>query len=67
MEKEENQNTTAKNHQEPEKETAKPEENLENETKKKKQLKRLRKTLKSLHQKNFLSKWECQKKKLEKS
>ena len=33
MEKEENQNTTAKNHQEPEKETAKPEENLDNENK----------------------------------
>ena len=31
MEKEENQNTAAKNHQESEKETAKPEENLENE------------------------------------
>jgi len=29
MEKEENQNTTAKDHQEPEKETAKPEENLD--------------------------------------
>ena len=29
MEKEENQNTTAKGHQEPEKETAKPEENLD--------------------------------------
>ena len=29
MEKEENQNTTAKNHQEPEKETANPEENLD--------------------------------------
>ena len=34
MEKEENQNTTAKNHQEPEKETAKPEENLDSENKK---------------------------------
>ena len=34
MEKEENQNTTAKNHQEPKKETAKPEENLDNENKK---------------------------------
>ena len=33
MEKEENQNTAAKNHQEPEKETAKPEENLDNENK----------------------------------
>ena len=33
MEKEENQNTTAKNHQEPEKETAKPEENLDSENK----------------------------------
>ena len=31
MEKEENQNTTAKDHQEPEKETAKLEENLDNE------------------------------------
>ena len=29
MEKEENQNTAAKNHQEPEKETAKPEEDLD--------------------------------------
>ena len=34
MEKEENQNTTAKNHQEPEKEAAKPEENLDSENKK---------------------------------
>ena len=34
MEKEENQNTAAKNHQEPEKGTAKTEENLESETKK---------------------------------
>ena len=34
MEKEENQNTAAKNHQEPEKETAKPEENLDSENKK---------------------------------
>ena len=33
MEKEENQNTAAKNHQEPEKETAKPEENLNIENK----------------------------------
>ena len=33
MEKEENQNTAAKNHQEPEKETAKPEENLNSENK----------------------------------
>jgi molecular chaperone GrpE len=33
MEKEENQNTAAKNHQEPEKERAKPEENLDNEDK----------------------------------
>ena len=33
MEKEENQNTTNKNHQEPEKETATPEENLDSETK----------------------------------
>ena len=33
MEKEENQNTTAKSHQEPEKETAKPEENLDSENK----------------------------------
>ena len=33
MEKEENQNTAAKNHQEPEKETAKPEENLDIENK----------------------------------
>ena len=33
MEKEENQNTTAKNHQEPEKERAKPEENLDSENK----------------------------------
>jgi molecular chaperone GrpE len=33
MEKEENQNTDAENHQEPEKETAKPEENLESENK----------------------------------
>ena len=33
MEKEENQNTTTKNHQEPEKETAKPEENLDSENK----------------------------------
>ena len=31
MEKEENQNTTTKDHQEPEKETAKPEENLDSE------------------------------------
>ena len=31
MEKEENQNTATKNHQEPEKETAKPEENLDTE------------------------------------
>ncbi len=31
MEKEENQNTTAKNHQEPEKETTKPEENFDSE------------------------------------
>jgi hypothetical protein len=35
MEKEENQNTAAKNHQEPEKETAKPEENLDSDNKKK--------------------------------
>ena len=34
MEKEENQNTTAKNHQEPEKETAKTDENLDSENKK---------------------------------
>ena len=34
MEKEENQNTTTKNHQDPEKETAKPEENLESGNKK---------------------------------
>jgi len=34
MEKEENQNTTPKNHQEPEKETVKPEENLDSENKK---------------------------------
>ena len=34
MEKEENQNTAAKNHQEPEKETAKPEENLDSDNKK---------------------------------
>ena len=34
MEKEENQNTTAKNPQEPEKETPKPEENLDSENKK---------------------------------
>ena len=34
MEKEENQNTSAKNHQEPENETARPEENLESESKK---------------------------------
>ena len=33
MEKEENQNTSAKSHQEPEKETAKPEENLDSENK----------------------------------
>ena len=33
MEKEENQNTAAKNHQEPEKERAKPEENLDSENK----------------------------------
>ena len=33
MEKEENQNTTNKNHQEPEKETATPEESLDTETK----------------------------------
>ena len=33
MEKEENQNTAAKNHQDPEKETAKPEENLNIENK----------------------------------
>ena len=33
MAKEENQNTTAKNYQEPEKETAKPEENLDSENK----------------------------------
>ena len=33
MEKEENQNTAAKNHQDPEKENAKPEENLDNENK----------------------------------
>ena len=33
MEKEENQNTSAKNHQEPEKETAKSEENLDSENK----------------------------------
>ena len=33
MEKEENQNTATKNHQEPEKERAKPEENLDNEDK----------------------------------
>ena len=33
MEKEENQNTTNKNHQEPEKETATPEENLDTEVK----------------------------------
>ena len=33
MEKEENQNTAAKNHQEPEKETAEPEENLNIENK----------------------------------
>ena len=31
MEKEENQTTTTKDHQEPEKETAKPEENLDTE------------------------------------
>ena len=31
MEKEENQNTTTKDHQEPEKETAKPRENLDSE------------------------------------
>ena len=30
MEKEENQNPTTKDHQEPEKETAKPEDNLDN-------------------------------------
>ena len=34
MEKEENQNTTAKNHQEPEREAPKPEENLDSENKK---------------------------------
>ena len=34
MEKEENQNTAAKNHQEPEKETAKPDENLDSDNKK---------------------------------
>ena len=34
MEKEENKNTTAKNHQEPEKETTKPVENLDSENKK---------------------------------
>ena len=34
MEKEENQNTATKNHQEPEKETAKPEENLDSENEK---------------------------------
>ncbi len=34
MEKEENQNTTTKNHQEPEKETANPEENIDSENKK---------------------------------
>ena len=34
MEKEENQNTTANNHQEPEKETSKPEEYLDSENKK---------------------------------
>ena len=33
MEKEENRNTAAKNHQEPEKETAKPEENLDSKNK----------------------------------
>ena len=33
MEKEENQNTSTKNHQEPEKETDKPEENLGSESK----------------------------------
>ena len=33
MEKEENQNTTSKSHQEPEKKTAKPEENLASEIK----------------------------------
>ena len=33
MEKEENQNTSAKSHQEPEKEIAKPEENLDSENK----------------------------------
>ena len=33
MEKEENQNTTIKNHQEPEKESTKPEENLDSENK----------------------------------
>ena len=34
MEKEENQNTATKNHQEPEKETAKPDENLDSDNKK---------------------------------
>ena len=34
MEKEENQNTTAKNHQEPEEESAKPEENIDSQNKK---------------------------------
>merc|ERR1712070_678526 len=34
MEKEENQNTSAKNHQEPEKETPKPDENLDSDNKK---------------------------------
>ena len=34
MEKEENQNTTAKSNQEPEKEAAKPDENLDSENKK---------------------------------
>ena len=33
MEKEENQNTAAKNHQDPEKQTTKPEENLDIENK----------------------------------
>ena len=33
MEKEENQNTATKNHQEPEKETAKPDENLDSDNK----------------------------------
>ena len=48
MEKEENQNTTAKSNQEPEKETAKPEENLDIENKKEEMAQEAKEEIKQL-------------------